>query len=38
MDRLEEMAWPASLADLPELGAAILKGRVQGRVVVEIGG
>jgi acrylyl-CoA reductase (NADPH) len=38
MERLEEMARPASLGDLPELGAAILKGQVQGRVIVEVGG
>jgi acrylyl-CoA reductase (NADPH) len=38
MDRLEEMARPAALADLPDLGAAILKGQVQGRVIVEVGG
>ncbi len=37
LDRLEAMIRPARLADLPELGRAILKGQVQGRVVVEIG-
>lgn len=36
MSRLEAMVHPATLADLPELGAAILKGQVQGRVVVDI--
>ncbi|MBI1416869.1 MAG: acryloyl-CoA reductase [Limimaricola sp.] len=36
MDKLEEMIRPATLADLPELGAAILKGQVQGRVVVDV--
>ncbi|MCB1332878.1 MAG: oxidoreductase [Roseivivax sp.] len=36
MDKLEAMIRPASLADLPELGAAILKGQVQGRVVVDV--
>lgn len=36
MDRLEAMIHPATLADLPALGAAILQGRVQGRVVVDV--
>lgn len=36
MDKLEEMIHPATLADLPALGAAILKGQVQGRVVVDV--
>jgi acrylyl-CoA reductase (NADPH) len=36
MDRLEAMIEPATLADLPELGAAILKGQVRGRVVVDV--
>jgi len=27
---------PATLAELPALGADILKGRVQGRVVVDV--
>ena len=36
MDRLEEMAQPATLADLPQLGADILAGRVKGRVVVDV--
>lgn len=35
MDRLEAMIRPARLEDLPALGAAILKGEVQGRVVVD---
>lgn len=35
MDKLEAMVRPATLADLPELGKAILKGQVQGRVVVD---
>jgi acrylyl-CoA reductase (NADPH) len=34
---LEPMIRPARLDDLPALGEAILKGRVQGRVVVETG-
>ena len=33
---LETMIRPAALADLPALGAEILKGRVQGRVVVDV--
>lgn len=36
MDRLEAMIRPATLADLPALGEAILKGGVQGRVVVDV--
>jgi acrylyl-CoA reductase (NADPH) len=36
MEKLEAMIQPASLSDLPELGAAILKGGVQGRVVVDV--
>jgi len=36
MDKLEAMVQPATLADLPELGAAILKGGVKGRVVVDV--
>ncbi|MGP3695700.1 MDR family oxidoreductase [Rhodobacter sp. NSM] len=36
MDRLEAMIRPAGLADLPALGEAILKGGVQGRVVVDV--
>lgn len=38
MDKLEAMVQPAVLADLPELGAAILKGQVKGRVVVDVNG
>ena len=34
--RHEAMVRPAGLADLPALGAAILKGEVQGRVVVDV--
>jgi acrylyl-CoA reductase (NADPH) len=33
---LEGMIRPAALADVPALGAAILKGEVQGRVVVDV--
>ena len=36
LDKLEAMVEPATLADLPALGAAILKGEVKGRVVVEM--
>lgn len=36
MDKLEAMIQPATLADLPALGPAILKGQVQGRVVVDV--
>lgn len=36
MDRLEAMIVPAGLADLPALAADILKGGVQGRVVVDL--
>jgi acrylyl-CoA reductase (NADPH) len=36
MDKLEAMVQPATLADLPELGASILKGGVKGRVVVDV--
>jgi len=35
-DKLEAMIHPATLSDLPALGAAILKGGVQGRVVVDV--
>lgn len=36
MAKLEAMVHPATLADLPALGRAILKGGVQGRVVVDV--
>ncbi|SFR03604.1 acryloyl-CoA reductase [Poseidonocella sedimentorum] len=36
MDKLEAMVQPATLADLPRLGADILKGQVKGRVVVDV--
>ena len=36
MDKLEAMIVPATLADVPALGAAILKGDVKGRVVVDV--
>ncbi|KJS42520.1 MAG: acryloyl-CoA reductase [Roseovarius sp. BRH_c41] len=38
MDKLEAMITPAILADLPRLGADILKGQVKGRVVVDLNG
>ncbi|MGR3393823.1 MULTISPECIES: acryloyl-CoA reductase [Pseudooceanicola] len=38
MDKLEAMVQPATLADLPKLGADILKGQVKGRVVVDVNG
>ncbi|MEM9438797.1 MAG: acryloyl-CoA reductase [Pseudomonadota bacterium] len=38
MEKLEAMVQPATLADLPKLGADILKGQVQGRVVVDVNG
>ncbi len=37
LDKLDAMIRPARLEDVPALGAAILKGQVQGRVVVEMG-
>ncbi|MCB1366348.1 MAG: oxidoreductase [Rhodobacteraceae bacterium] len=36
MARLEAMVQAATLADLPRLGADILKGQVRGRVVVDV--
>ncbi|NRB04503.1 MAG: oxidoreductase [Rhodobacteraceae bacterium] len=36
MDKLNAMVHPATLADLPQLGADILKGQVKGRVVVDV--
>lgn len=36
LDRLEAMIQPATLADLPRLGADILKGQVKGRVVLNL--
>ena len=38
MEKLEAMVRVAVLGDLPALGAAILKGEVQGRVVVDVNG
>ncbi|MCA8883353.1 MAG: oxidoreductase [Rhodobacteraceae bacterium] len=36
MDKLEAMIQPATLTDLPRLGADILAGKVKGRVVVDV--
>ncbi|HUS97321.1 MAG TPA: acryloyl-CoA reductase, partial [Hyphomicrobiaceae bacterium] len=36
MDKLEAMATPAKLGDLPALGRDILKGKVKGRVIVDV--
>lgn len=36
IEKLEAMVQEVGLAALPELGAAILKGQVQGRVVVDV--
>lgn len=36
IDKLESMAVPATLEDLPQLGKDILNGKVRGRVVVNI--
>ncbi|WP_372834336.1 acryloyl-CoA reductase, partial [Puniceibacterium confluentis] len=36
MDKLEAMIQPATLSDLPQLGADILNGKVKGRVVVDV--
>ena len=36
MDKLEAMVEEKTLADLPDLGQAILKGQVRGRVVVDV--
>ena len=36
MDKLESMIITAALADLPDLGRAILKGGIKGRVVIDV--
>jgi acrylyl-CoA reductase (NADPH) len=36
MEKLEAMVETAGLADLPEIGRAILKGQVRGRIVVDV--
>ncbi len=38
MDKLEAMIQPATLSDLPKLGADILAGQIKGRVVVDVNG
>ena len=38
MDKLDAMVVPATLEDLPQLGADILEGQVKGRVVVDMAG
>ena len=38
VEKLEAMVVPATLEDLPKLGADILQGRVRGRVVVDLRG
>ena len=38
MDKLEAMIVPATLTELPQLGADILKGQIKGRVVVDLNG
>ncbi|AXT34012.1 acryloyl-CoA reductase [Phaeobacter sp. LSS9] len=38
MEKLEAMVQPATLSDLPKLGADILQGQVKGRVVVDVNG
>ncbi|MCZ4281490.1 oxidoreductase [Kiloniella laminariae] len=36
MDKLEAISKTVALGDLPDLGSAILKGAVQGRIVVDV--
>ena len=36
LELLETMVRPATLAEVPALGAAILRGEVRGRVVVDV--
>jgi acrylyl-CoA reductase (NADPH) len=36
LDKLEAMIQPATLSDLPKLGADILNGQVKGRIVVDV--
>lgn len=38
LDKLDSMIVPATLDEVPELGRAILKGQVRGRVVVDVKG
>lgn len=36
LDKLDAMIHPATLKDIPQLGADILKGQVKGRIVVDV--
>jgi len=36
LERLDAMIRPANLADVPALGTQILKGQIQGRIVVDV--
>lgn len=36
LEKLDAMIHPAVLADVPQLGAEILKGQIQGRIVVNV--
>ena len=36
LDKLEAMIRPATLAEVPELGAAMLRGKINGRIVVDV--
>lgn len=36
LDKLDAMIRPANLADVPKLGAAILRGEIKGRIVVDV--
>jgi acrylyl-CoA reductase (NADPH) len=36
LEQLEQMIVPATLSELPDLGKAILKGEVKGRIVVDV--
>ena len=38
MEKLESMVTPATLNELPALGAQILEGKVRGRIVVDVNG
>lgn len=38
MEKLESMIAPATLKEVPELGANILQGKIKGRVVVDVNG
>lgn len=36
LDKLEPMIRPATLAEVPELAATILRGKINGRIVVDV--